>query len=69
MNGTDIAAIITAAGVFLGVVGKGFSWVINILIDQYKSTTTTQRETIAALTAERDLWRERAMRAGWKEGS
>lgn len=69
MNGTEIAAIITAAGVFLGVVGKGFSWVINILIDQYKSTTTTQRQTIETLTAERDMWKARAYSAGWKEGS
>lgn len=59
MTGTDIAAIITAAGVFLGVVGKGFSWVIGLLTTQYK-------ETIQELKSDRDLWRERAIKTGWK---
>lgn len=59
MTGTDIAAIITAAGVFLGVVGKGFSWVIGLLTSQYK-------ETIQELKGDRDLWRERALKTGWK---
>lgn len=56
MTGTDIAAIISAAGVFLGVVGKGFSWVIGLLTDQYK-------QTITELKADRDEWKERALSA------
>lgn len=69
MSGTDIAAIIAAVTACLATIAKGFSWVINILIDQYKSTTSTQRETIEALTTERDTWKARAYAAGWKEGS
>lgn len=59
MSGTDIAAIIGAAGVFLATVGRGFSWVIGLLTTQYK-------ETIQELKSDRDLWRERAHKAGWK---
>ncbi len=68
MTGTDIAAIIAAVTACLVTIGKGFSWVIGILIDQYKSTTSTQRETIEALTKECDMWKQRAYSAGWREG-
>jgi cell division protein FtsB len=63
MDGTDIAAMITAAGVVLGVIGAGIKWLVELVLAQSRLTITELREENKELEAE-----NRALKSG-KEGS
>ncbi len=63
MDGTDIAAVITAAGVVLGVIGAGIKWLVELVLAQSRLTITELREENKELEAE-----IRALKSG-KEGS
>jgi hypothetical protein len=49
MSGTDWAAIITATGVLLGILGRGVAWLVKLVQDQSDRTITALKEENAAL--------------------
>ena len=63
MSGTDIAAIITATGVVLGLIGAGIKWMIELVLSQSRLTITELRDEIKELETE-----NAALKAG-KDGA
>lgn len=75
----DWAPIITAAAPIAIAIGAGFGWLIKEIVNSSKEAVkelklaNKDREEklegeIAKAEAEADTWRDRAYRAGWKEG-
>jgi len=63
VSGTDIAAIITATGVVLGLIGAGIKWMIELVLSQSRLTITELRDEIKELETE-----NAALKAG-KDGA
>lgn len=73
MTGTDWAAILGAVALLMAPIGAGFGWLINMIVKQSKEAVTelkrSNEKTLSKMEKERDMWRDRAFAAGWKEGS
>jgi uncharacterized membrane protein YgaE (UPF0421/DUF939 family) len=75
MTGTELGVILTGVGTILTAVGGAFAWLINQVVNTSKEAVKelrllleAERADHGATESERDLWRQRAYRAGWKEG-
>lgn len=70
MSGGEWSAIISGVAGILTPIGIGFGWLIRTIVSQSKEAVTELRKTneraMAKMEADRDLWRERALKAGWK---
>ena len=70
MTGAEWSAILGGIAAILTPVGLGFGWLIRTIVSQSKEAVTELRKTneraIAKMERERDTWRERALKAGWR---
>lgn len=70
MNCTEWSAILAGVAGILTPIGLAFGWLIRTIVSQSKEAVTELRKTneraMAKMEKERDTWRERALKAGWK---
>lgn len=68
MTGQEIGIILGALLPILTAIGAGFVWLINTIVKTSKTAVTELQRLLRKTEKERDQWRDRAIRSGWKEG-
>lgn len=70
MTGAEWSALLGSVAAILTPIGLAFGWLIRTIVAQSKEAVTELRKTneraMAKMERDRDTWRDRALKAGWK---
>lgn len=66
MTGTEWGVILTGVGTILTALGGAFGYLINKIVTTSEEAVDELQKTLKETQDDRDRWRERAYRLGWK---